>query len=147
MESDGRGDLPADLDDELDALYSGPLDEFVTARNALAGRLRKAGDREAAERVKELPKPPVSAWAVNRLARERAHELAALVAAGDRPRGGPHGAPAGGRKGSSRRHGTSARRSTASSPQRATCSPRPARPPARRCSSACARTSRRSPPT
>src|ERR671932_801348 len=60
MESDGRGDLPADLDDDLDALYSGPLDEFVTARNALAGRLRKAGDREAAERVKKLPKPPVS---------------------------------------------------------------------------------------
>src|SRR5919202_33312 len=95
MESDGRGDLPADLDDELDALYSGPLDEFVTARNALVGRLRKAGDREAAERVKKLPKPPVSAWAVNRLARERAHELAALVAAGDRLREAQHGALAG----------------------------------------------------
>jgi hypothetical protein len=43
------------------------LTEFTAARNALAARLKKAGDSEEAERVKALTKPSVPAWAVNQL--------------------------------------------------------------------------------
>jgi len=51
----------------IDALFQLPLPEFTAARNALASKLQKAGDKAAAAEVKALPKPPVSAWAVNQL--------------------------------------------------------------------------------
>jgi hypothetical protein len=59
-----------------------PLDEFTAARNELVKRLRKAGDREAADEIARLRKPPVSAWAINQLARRRPDEVAELVASG-----------------------------------------------------------------
>jgi len=55
------------FDDDLDALFRLPLSEFTAARNELVARLKKAGNREEAERVKALSKPSVSAWAVNQL--------------------------------------------------------------------------------
>jgi hypothetical protein len=70
--------LVPDLDRELDELYGLPLGEFTTARNELAKRLEKAGQKAEAERVGALAKPTVSAWAVNQLARrerDRVHEL------------------------------------------------------------------------
>jgi len=54
-------------DRDIDALFLLPLSEFTGARNALAARLKKAGQGSEAERVKALGKPPVSAWAVNQL--------------------------------------------------------------------------------
>jgi hypothetical protein len=75
------------LDDEVDRLYGLGLDEFTAARNELAKRLRSDGDREAADRVKALPKPTLPAWAANRLARERQKELRALLDAADSLRG------------------------------------------------------------
>jgi hypothetical protein len=48
----------------IDALFQGPLGEFVSERNRLAREL-KARDRDAAERVRTLAKPSLSAWAVN----------------------------------------------------------------------------------
>ena len=53
----------ASLDSEIDALYYKPLDEFTSARNALAKTL--AGDDAA--RVRKLPKPTVVPWSVNQL--------------------------------------------------------------------------------
>jgi DNA repair exonuclease SbcCD ATPase subunit len=53
--------------DDIDALFQLPLTEFTAARNALAARLKKAGDAEQAEAVKGLQKPPLSAWTVNQL--------------------------------------------------------------------------------
>ena len=50
------------LDDEIDALYQLHLDEFVTARNALA---KRSGDR--APEIRALVKPVAPAWAVNQL--------------------------------------------------------------------------------
>ena len=84
-----------DLELELDRLYALPLAEFIGARNELAKRLRAAGDREAADEVKALTKPSVTAWAVNALfhhQRRRFDELveaaagvrAALAGEGDR---------------------------------------------------------------
>ena len=51
------------IESDLDALYQKPLDEFTSARNALAKTL--SGD--AAARVRKLPKPTVVPWAVNQL--------------------------------------------------------------------------------
>jgi hypothetical protein len=48
----------------IDALFQGPLAEFVNERNRLA-RALKARDRDTAERVRTLAKPSLSAWAVN----------------------------------------------------------------------------------
>jgi hypothetical protein len=52
---------------EVDGLFQLTLPEFTAARNALASRLQKDGDKEAAATVKSLAKPPISAWVVNQL--------------------------------------------------------------------------------
>jgi peptidoglycan hydrolase CwlO-like protein len=75
-----------DLDRELDLLYGSPLDEFTAARNDLAARLRKAGQEDAAERVRALKKPSVPVWTVNQLARRHEGEVRSLVDAGERLR-------------------------------------------------------------
>jgi hypothetical protein len=67
-------------------LYSLPPSEFTAARDARAKELRKQGDREEADRVKGLRKPTVTAWALNRLARERAKDVKRLLDAGARLR-------------------------------------------------------------
>lgn len=66
-----------------DDLYALPLDEFTPARDALAKELRNAGKKEAADEVKALRKPSVSAWAVNQAARRQPQDVKALVKAGD----------------------------------------------------------------
>lgn len=50
----------ADIDDDIDRLYQGPLDAFTDARNALAKAAKRAD-------VKTLAKPSLPAWAVNQL--------------------------------------------------------------------------------
>lgn len=55
------------LEDEVDALFQLPLTEFITARKALAARLKKEKQNDQAERVKALAKPSISAWVVNQL--------------------------------------------------------------------------------
>lgn len=60
--------MTSDPDEEaIDDLYRGPREAFIEARNALADRLQVRGDGAAAERVRALRKPSVSAWAVNQL--------------------------------------------------------------------------------
>jgi hypothetical protein len=75
-----------ELDEELQRLYGLPLDEFTAARNELATRLRKAGQEEAAERVRAIRKPSVATWLVNQLARRHADEVHELLAAGEQLR-------------------------------------------------------------
>jgi hypothetical protein len=70
------------LEDELDALYAVPLQEFIARRDALAKRLKLAGAAEESRRVKALRKPNTVAWAINRLhLLERG--LSGVEAAGD----------------------------------------------------------------
>src|SRR4051812_47815199 len=69
--------------DDLDGLYSAALADFTDARNALAAKLKKAGDDARAKAVKALSKPTVAAWLVNQLARRHAGKLRELVHAGD----------------------------------------------------------------
>jgi hypothetical protein len=73
-----------DLETDIDGLYGVPLDEFIAARDELAKRLNKEGDREAGARVKALRKPTVGAWALNQAVRRRRKETAALLATAER---------------------------------------------------------------
>ena len=70
----------ADAEDAVDRLYQLPLEEFTSARNALAKELKRPA-------IKEIEKPNVAAWAVNQLFwKERAtHER--LIKASERLRG------------------------------------------------------------
>src|SRR5262245_28333512 len=77
---------PPPLDDEMRRLYRLPLGEFTAVRNSLAKQLQKNGDTDAANEVKALPKPSVSAWAVNQLFAQEADRMAALLSAGERAR-------------------------------------------------------------
>jgi hypothetical protein len=67
--------------DEADELYGLPDDEFTSARDALAKRLRGEKRREEADAVKALRRPSVAAAAINRAVRE--HGADDLLAAGD----------------------------------------------------------------
>jgi hypothetical protein len=64
---------------DIDDLFALPLDEFTSTRNALAKQLKQAGDAEAAEQVRSLAKPSVSAWTVNQLARREPEAVRSLL--------------------------------------------------------------------
>jgi hypothetical protein len=68
---------------DLDALYQLPPAEFIAARNAMAASRRKAGKRDEAERIKALPKPSITAWAVNTLYWKQRKPFERLIASGD----------------------------------------------------------------
>jgi hypothetical protein len=53
---------PTELETALVAVYRGPLEEFVSRRDALVKQLRAAKRREDADRVKALRKPSRTAW-------------------------------------------------------------------------------------
>jgi hypothetical protein len=77
-----NAEQPLDAEAQLDRLYGLPLDEFTRERNALAGRLGKAGDPEGASAVRALARPSLVAWVINQLARrERTHVHDLLAAA------------------------------------------------------------------
>jgi len=73
----------AQLEHDTDRLYGLPPNEFIPARDELARRLRDQGQRELADEVKALRKPPVAAWVVNQLARERELDVQRLLNAGE----------------------------------------------------------------
>lgn len=73
----------AGRDEEAEQLYGLPLEEFTEARNARARKLRKDGDRDAAEAVGNLAKPTRAAWVANQLSRRHGKEMDALLRAGD----------------------------------------------------------------
>ena len=74
----------AALEKEIDELYSLPFDEFTAGRDALAKRLHDDGEREDAERVRKLRKPPRSVWLVNQGVRAEPAAAKRLVKAGER---------------------------------------------------------------
>src|SRR5918995_1419014 len=76
------------VDEAAEELYGLPPGEFTRARDERAKKLRKSGDREAADAVKALRKPTVAAWALDQLARQRGKELGRLLTAGEGLRGG-----------------------------------------------------------
>ena len=60
-------------------LYAVPLDDFTSARDELAARLKEAGESDSAKAVKALRKPTLPAWAVNQLARRESETLHRLM--------------------------------------------------------------------
>jgi hypothetical protein len=56
---------------EIDALFSVRPADFVRERNALAKALKSAHRREEAANVEKLPRPTLSVWVVNQLARRQ----------------------------------------------------------------------------
>jgi hypothetical protein len=70
--------------DPLADLYAVERDEFVAARNRLARSLRTEGEEQQAREVAALRKPPLPVYLANRLARERARELGALLDTAER---------------------------------------------------------------
>jgi hypothetical protein len=84
------------VDEAAELLYGLPLDEFTSARNAAAKKLRDRGLGAEADEVKAFAKPSVAAWAVNQLTR-RSHAdldefLEAAVGAREAQLGGGSGA-------------------------------------------------------
>ena len=57
-------------DDDIGRLFSVRPAEFVGERNATAKKLKAAGRRAAAATVEKLPRPTLSVWAVNQIARQ-----------------------------------------------------------------------------
>ncbi|MBB6548961.1 hypothetical protein [Nonomuraea rubra] len=75
-----------DLDEVADRLYALPPSEFTAARTAEARAAKDAGDVRLSREIARLRRPTVSAWAVNRLAREHPAELGELLDVGERLR-------------------------------------------------------------
>jgi hypothetical protein len=69
-------------DVEAERLYALDPEEFVAARDAAVKALRGDGKRAEAAAVAKLRKPSVAAWVVNRLGRDEADLLEALLEAG-----------------------------------------------------------------
>jgi hypothetical protein len=88
--------LLATLEREIDRLYALPLDEFTSARNELARRLKTDGEKDAAEEVTALVKPSVPVWTINQLARQDKPAMKALLDAAAKLRKAQERALAGG---------------------------------------------------
>ena len=71
----------AELVEAPDDLYGVDLADFVRERNALAARLKAAGDTEAAAAVRAMRKPPRSVAALNALARSEPAQVDQVLAA------------------------------------------------------------------
>jgi len=66
-----------------DALYGLDPAEFRAARDERASQARAAGDRELDDAISKLRRPTVSAWLVNRLARQTPDEVGRLLELGE----------------------------------------------------------------
>ncbi|HEY3143382.1 MAG TPA: hypothetical protein VGJ86_19750 [Acidimicrobiales bacterium] len=56
-----------DIEEAIGQVYRGPLDGFVSRRDALARALRDAGDKDQSAAVKKLRKPSRGAWTLDNL--------------------------------------------------------------------------------
>jgi hypothetical protein len=66
-----------------DELYGLPPSAFREARDERAGQARAAGDKDLADAIRKLRRPTVSAWLVNRLAREAPAQVDELMELGE----------------------------------------------------------------
>jgi hypothetical protein len=83
---DIKGAVTDALEVELDQLFQRPLSGLVEARDALVARLRKAGDKAAAAKVKALRRPTPAAWALNQVHFARPELVAQARTASDEVR-------------------------------------------------------------
>ncbi len=97
------------MPDEADELYGLDPTDFVAARNDLAKRLRKEGNKARATEVTKLKRPSPAAWAVNQLARRHRDDLGELVRLGEQLQSAQEGALGGGEPADLRRAGRARR--------------------------------------
>ena len=71
---------------EADDLFGLRPEEFTSARNALAKRLKSEGESQEAARVAALRRPTATAWALNQLARRQPDLVEAVIDAGEQLR-------------------------------------------------------------
>jgi hypothetical protein len=76
-----RGGQEEDVLSRQRALYVLPLEEFTSARNALAQELKTKGQTQQAQATRQLKRPVVPAWVVNQLAQRSPEKVEALLAA------------------------------------------------------------------
>ena len=76
-----RAEVPAE--DFVAELLAGPLNGFTSRRNSKVKELKQAGQRDLADEVAGLQKPPVAVWAVNQLTRNNRPRLERLRRAGE----------------------------------------------------------------
>jgi hypothetical protein len=84
--------MPTTYDDAVAELYQAPHASFIAERKRLAADLKAAGDRPAATKLGKLPRPPISAWAVNQLWWHARDAFDQLFETAQRLRGGDLGA-------------------------------------------------------
>src|SRR5262249_13547443 len=72
---------PMELEAAMVAVYRGPLEAFVSRRDALVKELRAAKRREDADRVKLLRKPSRMAWLLDNILDEDGASIEQLTAA------------------------------------------------------------------
>jgi len=72
---------------ELDELFAAPLKAFVGERKRLADQLKASGQPKEAKEIGKTPRPSVSAWVVNQLARQEAALLKSFAQMTARLRG------------------------------------------------------------
>jgi hypothetical protein len=73
--------IPNELATAILAVYRGPLEEFVTRRDALVKQLRATKQRESADRVKALRKPSRMAWVLDSVVHEDPASIERVAAA------------------------------------------------------------------
>jgi hypothetical protein len=78
--------------DLVSQLYRSAPDQFVAERKRLAAELKASGDKENAKRLEKLPRPSLSAWAVNQLWWQARSDFDELFASAARLRTGDLGA-------------------------------------------------------
>jgi hypothetical protein len=81
-------------DEAVRELYQAPHPAFVAERKRLAAELKAAGDKPGATQLGKLPRPPISAWAVNQLWWQEREAFDRLLATAARLRDGDLGANA-----------------------------------------------------
>ena len=109
----------AEAEEGVDELYGLDPNDFVTARNDLVKRLKKAGDKPLAAEVAKLKRPTPAAWAVNQLARRHGDEVEELVRLGEALRDAQDRALAGDDPGDMRQAGRARREAVARLAERA----------------------------
>ena len=84
--------IPLSFEAARAELYGMAIDAFVAERTRLARALKASGDKEGAARLAKLPRPVLSAWAVNQLWRQERAAFDTLLAEATRLRSGDPGA-------------------------------------------------------
>lgn len=69
----------AELPGAADELFALPPKDFTRRRNEMAKQLKAGGDNQGAQAVAALPKPSLSAWALNQVARWNSKMIKELV--------------------------------------------------------------------